>query len=78
MARIVKGGLIQASSAVHGADDLSKIEQAVIDKHVPPIEEAGRQELQVPRLQEVSYGPYFYRDRRPDMYASRYVSLTQA
>ena len=43
MARIVKGGLIQASNPIPGDDDLHAIKKAMIDKHVPLIEEAGRQ-----------------------------------
>ena len=59
MARIVKGGLIQAANAIPGDDDLPAIKQAMIDKHIPLIEEAGRQGVQVLCLQEIFYGPYF-------------------
>ena len=59
MARIVKGGLIQASNPIPGDTDLKKIKKAMIDKHLPMIEEAGRQGVQVLCLQEIFYGPYF-------------------
>lgn len=59
MARVVKGGLIQASNAIPGDDDLQAIKKAMIDKHIPLIEEAGRQGVQVLCLQEIFYGPYF-------------------
>ena len=59
MARIVKGGLIQASNPIPGDTDLEAIKRAMIDKHIPLIEEAGRQGVQVLCLQEIFYGPYF-------------------
>ena len=59
MARIVRGGLIQASNPIPGDDDLAAIKRAMIDKHLPLIEEAGRRGVQVLCLQEIFYGPYF-------------------
>lgn len=59
MARIVRGGLIQASNPIPGDDDLQQIKQAMIDKHLPLIEEAGKKGVQVLCLQEIFYGPYF-------------------
>ena len=59
MARVIRGGLIQASNPRAGDDDLMAIKQAMIDKHIPMIEEAGRQGVQVLCLQEIFYGPYF-------------------
>lgn len=59
MARIVKGGLIQASNPIPGDQDLDVIKKAMIDKHIPMIEEAGRQGVNVLCLQEIFYGPYF-------------------
>jgi N-carbamoylputrescine amidase len=59
VARTVKAGLIQASNPIPGDDDLQAIKRAMIDKHVPLIEEAGRQGVQVLCLQEIFYGPYF-------------------
>jgi len=59
MARTVKGGLIQASNPIPGDDDLHAIKKAMIDKHIPLIEEAGKQGVQALCLQEIFYGPYF-------------------
>ena len=59
MARMVKGGLIQASNVIPGDDDLMAIKKAMIDKHIPMIEDAGKQGVQVLCLQEIFYGPYF-------------------
>jgi beta-ureidopropionase len=59
VARVVKGGLIQASNPIAGDDDLQAIKKAMIDKHLPMIEDAGRQGVQVLCLQEIFYGPYF-------------------
>ena len=42
MARTVKGGLIQASNPIPGDKDLQKIKQAMLDKHIPLIEQAGQ------------------------------------
>ncbi len=59
MARTVKGGLIQASNPIPGDDDLHAIKKAMIDKHIPLIEEAGKRGVQALCLQEIFYGPYF-------------------
>jgi len=56
---VIKGGLIQASNPIPGDDDLAAIKKAMIDKHIPLIEEAGKQGVQVLCLQEIFYGPYF-------------------
>ena len=59
MARTVKGGLIQASNPIPGDKDLQKIKQSMLDKHIPLIEQAGEQGVEVLCLQEIFYGPYF-------------------
>lgn len=56
---VIKGALIQASNPIPGDDDLAAIKKAMIDKHIPLIEEAGKQGVQVLCLQEIFYGPYF-------------------
>jgi N-carbamoylputrescine amidase len=55
MARIVKGGLIQASRPLPGTEDTKKIKKAMIEEHVSMIEE-------VRRVWQ------FFRDRRPETY----------
>jgi N-carbamoylputrescine amidase len=60
LSRIVKAGLIQCSNPIN--DDkrpVSEIKKAAFDKHVPFIEEAGRQGVQILCLQEIFNGPYF-------------------
>jgi len=59
MARIVRGGLIQASSAAPADAPLEKIKSAMIDKHIALIEQAAGKGVQVLCLQEIFYGPYF-------------------
>jgi N-carbamoylputrescine amidase len=60
MARTVVGGLIQMSNPLN--DDkasVSSIKQAMIDKHLPMVEEAGKKGVQLLCLQEIFCGPYF-------------------
>jgi N-carbamoylputrescine amidase len=60
MARIVKCGLIQASNPINDESvPVKTIQQAMLDKHIPYIEEAGRQGVQILCLQEIFNGPYF-------------------
>jgi N-carbamoylputrescine amidase len=60
MPRKLVGGLIQCSNPVNDESlPVAKIKQAMFDKHVPLIEEAGRKGVQVLCLQEIFNGPYF-------------------
>ena len=59
MSRIVKSALIQASSTHSGDEDPGVIRDAMIEKHMKMIEDAGKQGVQVLCLQELFYGPYF-------------------
>jgi N-carbamoylputrescine amidase len=59
MPRIVRGGLIQMSLPVNPPSSLAALKQAMIDKHLPFIEEAGKRGVQVLCLQEIFHGPYF-------------------
>ncbi|HEY2933883.1 MAG TPA: nitrilase-related carbon-nitrogen hydrolase [Acidobacteriota bacterium] len=60
MPRKVTGGLIQMSNPVNdpGAS-IESIKKAMLDKHVPMIEEAGKRGVQILCLQEIFNGPYF-------------------
>ncbi|WP_437479444.1 nitrilase-related carbon-nitrogen hydrolase [Sorangium sp. So ce1014] len=60
MARNVLGGLIQCSTPIHdeGASVLS-IRDAMFEKHLPLIDEAGKKGVQILCLQEVFNTPYF-------------------
>ena len=68
MARIVRGGLIQASSAAPADSPLEKIKSAMIDKHVALIEQAAGKGVQVLCLQEIFYGPYFCAEEQVKWY----------
>ncbi len=66
MARKVIGGLIQCSNPVNdpGAS-IDTIREAMFEKHLPYIEEAGKQGVQILGLQEVFNGPYFCPSQDP-------------
>ncbi|MBZ0120138.1 MAG: acyltransferase [Sandaracinaceae bacterium] len=60
MARTVVGGLIQCSNAINDANaSVATIRDAMFEKHLPLIEEAGKRGVQILCLQEVFNGPYF-------------------
>ncbi len=59
MPRVTRAAIIQATNALPDSDDLPKIKQANIDKHVELIKEAAAKGTQVCCLQELFYGPYF-------------------
>jgi len=52
MARIVRGGLIQASVGEDASAPLDHLKKRLVDKHVALIEEAARRDVQVVCLQE--------------------------
>lgn len=67
MARIVRGGLIQcANPTTEGS--LDEIRNAMFERHIPFIEEAGRKGVQVLCLQELFNGPYFCPSQDPRWY----------
>ena len=58
MPRVIRCGLIQAANPKHeGA--IQDIKEAMIQKHLPLIEEAGKKGVQILCLQEIFHGPYF-------------------
>ena len=60
MARKVKSGLIQMSLALtEGEGTIDEIKEAMIGKHIPYIEAAGKQGVQILCLQEIFTTPYF-------------------
>jgi N-carbamoylputrescine amidase len=60
MARNVVGGLIQMSNPLNDPDaPVKKVADAMLEKHLPFIEEAGKKGVQILCLQEVFNGPYF-------------------
>lgn len=60
MPRMVKCGLIQCSNVINDEKEpIEKIQQAMFDKHIPFIEKAGKDGVQILGLQEIFNGPYF-------------------
>jgi beta-ureidopropionase len=60
MPRIVKSGLIQMSlPKTEGEGTIEEIKEAMFQKHIPLIEKAGEQGVQILCLQEIFNTPYF-------------------
>ncbi|MSP60936.1 MAG: acyltransferase [Myxococcales bacterium] len=58
--RIVKCGLIQAGNPINDEKvPVAEIQRAMLEKHLPMIEEAGQKGVQILCLQEIFNGPYF-------------------
>src|SRR3954465_13564775 len=61
MARNVIGGLIQMSNPLNdAAAPVKKVAEAMLEKHLPFIDEAGKKGVQILCLQEIFNGPYFW------------------
>jgi len=60
MSQIVRCGLIQCSNAINDESvPVKKIQEAMLAKHMPFIEEAAKKGVQILGLQEIFNGPYF-------------------
>jgi N-carbamoylputrescine amidase len=60
MSKIVRAGLIQCSNPVNDETrSVADIQKAMLDKHLPFVEEAGKAKVQILGLQEIFNGPYF-------------------
>jgi beta-ureidopropionase len=60
MSQIVKCGLIQCSNPINDESvPVSEIQNAMLEKHLPLIDEAGQKGVQILCLQEIFNGPYF-------------------
>ena len=71
MPKIIKSGLIQMSLPMtEGEGTIAEIMQAMEAKHIPLIEEAGRQGVQILCLQEIFNTPYFCPGQDKAWYAS--------
>ncbi len=68
MARMVRGGLIQARLSEPGTAPVAKIKQSMIDKHVAMIEQAAGRGAQIICMQELFYGPYFCAEQQTKWY----------
>ena len=69
MSDIVRCGLIQCSNPINDESrPVAEITQAMLDKHIPLIHEAGKQGVQILCLQEIFNGPYFCPSQDPRWY----------
>ena len=60
MPEIVRCGLIQCSNPINDESvPVADIQKAMLDKHLPFIEKAGKEGVQILCLQEIFNGPYF-------------------
>ena len=60
MPRIIKSGLIQLSlPKTEGEGTIAEIKEAMVQKHIPYIEEAGKKGVQILCFQEIFNTPYF-------------------
>ncbi len=60
MSQIVKCGLVQCSNPVNDESrPIAEIQKAMLDKHLPFIDAAGKKGVQILCLQEIFNGPYF-------------------
>ncbi|MBK9372052.1 MAG: acyltransferase [Deltaproteobacteria bacterium] len=60
MSQIVRCGLIQCSNPVNDESrPVAEIQQAMLEKHLQYIDEAGQKGVQILCLQEIFNGPYF-------------------
>ena len=57
MARLVKAGLIQMTNKISTSEPCDKHRQAMIEAHLPLVEQAGKQGVQMLCFQEVFTGP---------------------
>ena len=70
MSRVVRCGIIQASSDVDPAEGIEALRQGMIDKHIPMIEEAAAKGVQILCMQEIWTGPYFCCDQEEKWFGS--------
>jgi len=71
MPRIIKSALIQMSlPKTEGEGSIEEIKEAMLQKHIPMIEEAGRQGVQILCFQEIFNTPYFCPGQDSKWYAS--------
>ncbi|MDO8500890.1 MAG: nitrilase-related carbon-nitrogen hydrolase [Gemmatimonadaceae bacterium] len=68
MPRVVKCGLIQATHACSTSEPLETIREANIAKHVPIIEQAAKEGVQIICMQEIFTGPYFCAEQTTKWY----------
>ena len=71
MPRIIKSALIQMSlPKSEGEGSIEEIKEAMLQKHIPFIEDAGKKGVQILCLQEIFNTPYFCPGQDKMWYAS--------
>ena len=70
MSKVVKCGLIQATNACSTDEPLETIKNANIEKHIPLIEKAASEGVQIICMQEIFTGPYFCAEQSTRWYDS--------
>ena len=68
MGRIIRGGLIQVRADISLEGSADEIKQRMIDKHMPLIDDAAKQGVQLLCLQELFNGPYFCAEQQTRWY----------
>ena len=69
MTRNVRCGLIQCSNPINDESrPVAEIQKAMLERHLPFIDEAGKQGVQILCLQEIFNGPYFCPGQDPRWY----------
>jgi len=70
MAHMVRCGLIQLANPINDESvPVAEIQQAMLEKHLPYIDEAGEKGVQILCLQEIFNGPYFCPSQSTRWYA---------
>ena len=68
---MIRSGLIQMSlPKTEGEGTIEEIKEAMFQKHIPLIEEAGKKGVQILCMQEILNTPYFCPGQDPKWYAS--------
>ena len=70
MPRVVKCGLIQATHACKTDEPLEIIREANLARHMPLIDKAGSEGVQILSMQEIFTGPYFCAEQTTRWYDS--------
>lgn len=71
MSQIVRCGLIQCSNPINDESrPVAEIQKAMLDKHIPFIDDAGAKGVQILCLQEIFNGPYFCPSQDKRWYAA--------
>src|SRR5205085_5503746 len=67
MPGVVRSGLVQCSNPKTDGS-VKEIQEAMVEKHIPLLEEAAKRGVQILCLQEIFNGPYFCPAQTPDWY----------